>query len=193
MGTTQEQAGVGLGSQDTRLSAAELAEKLNGMTLGVRAMWLQKAANGEPVAPSDPAAANISREMKDGRSQEWKRLMTKKLCDQRDGVPTEALVADLEFAIAILRARAPKFRVDRPLGSLNARETKAQARLDLAQFRLAESPDDESVIQEALNAAQHYADTFGEYCATLRTRLSVVRGPARPFVGARRGLSLHRP
>lgn len=194
MGTTQEQAGVGLGQHGEHLSAAELAETLNGMTLGMRAMWLQKAANGDPIAPSDPAAANISREMKDGRSQEWKRLMTKKLCDQRDGVPTEALVADLEFAIAVLRARAPKFRVDRPLGALNARETKAQARLDLAQFRLAESPDDESVIQEALNAAQHYADTFGEYCAALRSRLSVTRSttPARVF-GARRGLSLHRP
>lgn len=193
MGTTQEQAGVGHGPHDTRLTAAELAEKLNGMTLGMRAMWLQKAANGDPIAPSDPAAANISREMKDGRSQEWKRLLTKKLCDQRDGVPTEALVADLEFAIAVLRARAPKFRVDRPLGSLTARETKAQARLDLAQFRLAESPDDASTIQEALNAAQHYADTFGEYCESLRTRLSVTRGPATHRPVGRRGLSLHRP
>jgi hypothetical protein len=193
MGTTQDVAGVGLGQQtqhSTSLSAAEAAEKLVGITLAVRAAWLPKAGNGLTIAPSDPAAANICRDMADGSSQEWKRLMTKKFCDQRDGVPTEALVADLELAIVILRARAPKFRVDRPLGALNAAETKAQARLDLAQYRLAESPSDPMVIQEALDARDHYAKVFGELSATLRHMLTVTRGTARRFVGRRRQLSL---
>lgn len=193
MTTTQEQVGVGFAGLAPQ-TPAEIADVLTGMTLGMRAMWLPKSENNvEAIPHSDPAALNIAREMGQGRSQEWKRLMTKKLCDQKDGVPTDALITDLEYAIAVLRSSAPALRVDRPLPALNAAETKAQARLDLAQFRLAEQPNDPTAIRDALSARDHYATVFGEFTASLRHRLAVHRGPMPPrrFVGRRRSLALH--
>ena len=191
MTTTQQEIGVG---QPPAQTVEEVAEVLTGMSLSLRAMWLPKSANGrDPIPHSDPAACDISRDMGAGKSQPWKHIMRKKLCDQKDGVPTEALVADLDYAIAVLRSRAPTFRVDRPMGALNAAETKAQARLDLAQFRLAEQPDDPMALREARDAWAHYATVFGELGASYNHRLTVTRGAAsrRPIRRRRAGLALH--
>jgi hypothetical protein len=188
MDSTQEIAGVGTGSPRER--AEIISGELVKLTVKSRHM-LPKAANGQHIAPSDPAAANILRDMNSGDSREWFRLYTVGACNIADGVPVNVVtaaarqyIAEME-ALAAARERSGTFL--RPLGPVFSIETKAQSRLDLAQLKLAESPDSVEALEMVLAEADRYVAPFETMRTACRRMLAVTRGTTRDVVGRRRG------
>lgn len=175
MGTTNGAVGVGLDAIVTTLVTRTL-EARDG---------LPRVGRGHK-APSSEAAAQVLKEMGQGRSREWARLMTVARCNMHDGVDVEVVVAPFLLAVAALRQDA-KPRTDRPLAVVQRLETKAQAALDLAQLRLAESPESIAAHEAVLAEHAHYATHFNELGESVRDRLVVLTGQPRPTYGARRG------
>lgn len=152
---------------------------------------LPHALNGRPIPPSDPSAANIRREMQQGRSREFHRLLTVMLCDLKDGVPFPLVVAPLRQMLATLEREAVKrhqaARLDRPVMSLLVRETKAQARFDLAELKVAESPACEAALQEAIREASAHEAAIVAAREGMERQLAVLRSTPRPVYGRRVG------
>lgn len=183
---TRGVAGVGIGDMAQAIGAAMTARILE------QRKSLPKASNGATISPTCPRARSVQSEMQGGRSRHCEGVMVALLANQDDGVPAEDVVAPLLFAIEAIYARAAAPRVTRPIPALNAHETRVDFRLDLAQLRLAESPECVEALREVERAAAQYAPVLEELSATVRHRLAVITATPRPVYGARRGeLVLH--
>lgn len=159
----------------------EPAMALTKLLLDARAV-LPHGLNGSPPAPSDPRAANIRREMQQGRSSEFKRLLTAMTCDLRDGVPFALVVAPLRQMIATLEIAAVdglRQRADRPVLTLIRRETRAQARSDLAQFKVAESPTSTSALADVVREASAHLVTLTDLIDGCERELAMARTVAQ--------------
>ena len=151
---------------------------------------LPHAQNGRPIPPSDPRAANIRKEMQQGRSREFHRLRTVMACDLRDGVPFALVVAPLRQLIADMEVEAVAGMLHRPVPALLRRETKAQAVCDLAELKVAASPTCEQALREAIREASQHEAAIVDLRSGLERELAVVRTKGRPVYGARRSASL---
>ena len=155
---------------------------------------LPKALNGRPIPPSDPRARNVRHEMQQGRSREFSRLLAVMRCDLKDGVPFPLVIAPLRQMLATLErdavAQHEARRLERPLTALIQRETKAQARFDLAELKVAESPACETALSEAIREATTHEAAIEAVREGLERQLAVVRTQGRTVYGARRAPTL---
>lgn len=178
---TRDVAGVGIGDTAQAIGAAMTRRILE------QRRELPKALNGATISPACARARSVQSEMQGGRSRHCEGVMVTLFANQDDGVPVEVVVGPLLFAIEAIYARAAQPRVTRPFSVLNAQETKLDARLDLAQLRLAESPECVEALREVERAAAHYTPVLNELATTVRHRLAVITAAPRPVYGARRG------
>lgn len=149
---------------------------------------LTRAANGHTKAVSDPYAAQVRRDMRQGRSAEFKRLRAVAICDLKDGVPFPLVVAPFRQFITDLEMEAVTLhreKTERPLPALVRTETKAQSALDLAQLRVVESPTSTQALEDALREAGMYRSALDAFTAGCERTLSVIRCGARRVYGAR--------
>lgn len=171
-----------------RVTAADLGARLTTLSLEGRDA-LPHALNGRSIPPSDPRAANIRREMQQGRSREFARLLTVMLCDLTDGVPFPLVIAPLRQMIATLEVAAVQQHqhraLHRPVTALMARETKAQARFDLAELKVAESPACEIALSEAIREASAHEAAIEAVREGMERDLAVIRTTRRPVYGRR--------
>jgi hypothetical protein len=183
-GSTQGQAGVG---------STAVVDAMVRVQLEMREQaGLPKAANGHTIAPSDPGVAQILKDMGQGGSKEYARLYRVALCNLKDGVPLDQVEKPILLLLAAIRAEAST-RTDRPISPLMRDETRCQAKLDLAQLKLAESPESIEAHEAVLAEHAQYARPFNELGETVRQRLVVLRSAPRETFGTRRGnMQLHR-
>lgn len=149
---------------------------------------LPHTLNGRPMSPSTVAAANIRREMQQGRSAEVKRLLTVLACDLEDGVPLATVLSTLDQMAAYLRLvagdQAPE---PRDLTVLVRNETRAQGRLDLAQLRLLETPTSEAALSEVIEAKNDYHTKLDALMQNVQERWAFLRGTrAEPTIRVQR-------
>jgi hypothetical protein len=167
MRSTQDAAGVGTdavvqGIVDTMLSARES---------------LPHSSNGRPIAPSSAKAAQIRKDMRQGVSREWARLLEVSRCDAEDGVAPDQVEAPYWLAIAAIR-HAARIRSERPVLAISRNETRTEAPLNLAQLRLAESPACAEALQAVIDAAERHLPNVVELRDGCRAELTVIRAQA---------------
>lgn len=145
---------------------------------------LPHAANGKPAAPSDPSAAQILKDMGQGKSQEIARLLTVLTCNARDGVAPEIIKLvsrRIDAAVdAAARASGP-----RPLSAINRRETREECLLNLTQLRAEADHDDAEALRALAEQCAHYRDALDELQREAERRLTWLLGvdqfaPSRP-------------
>lgn len=132
--------------------------------------------NGRPKAPSDPYAAQVRKEITQGRSQEFKRLYAVLACDLCDGVPLPTVLAPLRRMIAQLTTtheQRTKDAATRPIMTLIRCETAAQAQLDLAQLRLCAQPGSRAALVEAVRCATGYSAILDELVSACERQMAV--------------------
>lgn len=178
---TRGHAGVGIGDAAQAIGAAMTSRILEQRD------QLPKTNNGAPIPCPDARSRGVRSEMQGGRSRHCEGMMVALFANQDDGVPADVVVAPLLFAIEAIYARAAAPRTTRPLAVLNAHETRLDARLDIAQLRLAESPECVEALREVERAAAHYTPVLHELVTTVRHRLALITTAPRPVYGARRG------
>lgn len=83
MNSTRDVVGVGPDA---------VAESIVAKMLSARDS-LPHAANGSPIAPSNPAAAQVRKDMRQGVSREWARALKVSICDATDGADVELVKA----------------------------------------------------------------------------------------------------
>jgi DnaJ-domain-containing protein 1 len=139
---------------------------------------LPHARNGQPQAPSDAYAAQVAKDMGQGRSREVRRLLALMLCNVRDGVPLETVklvTRRLEAACEHV-AGAPRLR---PLTVLNRRETREQCLLDLAQLRVQANEEDPDALTALIAHCAQYAEILSEIMTEAeRALMECLAGPA---------------
>lgn len=159
---------------------------------------LPSAANGRPPLPADPHVAHTMHAMRNARSTPVYALLSVAKANLEDGVPYSEVIAAfraMERAVEVLAlSHEARKRViaDRPIPTIMHRETKAQARLDLAQLKLAESPESAEALADVLAEARRYEETFTELTTACETRLAVVRCSPSPVYGQRRDVRMVR-
>lgn len=136
---------------------------------------LPHAANGRPVAPSSPCAAQILKDMGQGKSQEITRLLTVLTCNTADGVAADVVklvLRRIEAAIDVVaRTSGP-----RPLSALNRRETREECLLTLTQFRAEADPDDIDALRALVDQCAHYRDALGDLQSEAERRIAWLLG-----------------
>lgn len=179
---TSDLAGVGTGE-----TAAEVAAKCSGMMVARRTTQnVGMALNGDPTAPSTPRAKHVRSEaQREGGYVGYEGILALAFADQDDGVPTELVVADFEYAIAAIRARAPKLRIDRPLGAYQGAEMKVEHQLNVVQRALDVSPDNPETAATVARVGRGYLAVLRDLIAYCDHRSVVLRGTPRRVYGAR--------
>lgn len=171
-------------------TAQDVGEKLNKMQVGRRTTQNVGAAlNEQPNAPTDPRARRVRREMqRNERGGYWEGIMASDFADQDDGVPLELVLATHEYAIAVLKARAPSIRLDRPLATYWRAEMNAEHPLNVAQEVAVANPNDPEVLERVAQRGRGYLAVLREMIAFCDERSIVLRrgGQARRVYGARR-------
>lgn len=179
MGTTLDRAAVG---------REALAEALTTLVLESR-QTLPRAANGRPMAPSDARAAQIRKDMGQGRALPIHSLLTVLECDVRDQVPFSEIIAPLRQMIAhleVLCVAGALRPAERPMPSLVRSETKAQGRADLAQLRVMERPECPSSLEDAIRESSQHRSALATFEIACEQQLAKVRTARKP-AGAARG------
>lgn len=157
------------------------AKAITDTILGERA-GLPHELNGRPKCPSSVAAAQIRRDMQQGRSAEVRRLLTVLGCDVIDGVPLPTVLSVLDQMAAYLRLIAGDRTPDqRDLAVLTRMETRAEGRLNMAQLKALESPACEATLTEVLQARCEYDARLDAYMANVQARLAFLRGTRSPM------------
>lgn len=192
MGTTLNRVRVGCDA-----TTASFGELLTEMTVERRDV-LPRAGNNKPIACSDAYAARVRKEMAGGMSQEHARLLAVDLCDLRDGVPLELILAPRYRHIAIIKARAGDSTAIRSLRALQVGEMKAEHALNLAQRELDESPDDAAVNARVVREINRYLPKLLELRAECDRRAAtyvrrLVAGTARKAEGRQATEVTHAP
>lgn len=189
MGTTSRSLGV---------EPHAVASDLNDL-LRAQRRSLPLSANNTPIPPSDPQAAEILKQIGQGRSKEFERLLTVMLCNLHDGVPFSLVTAPLRRMLTHLEVESKLIEASRkrergpvavkPLAGLMRRETREQSRLDLAQLKLAESPESVEALREVVDAANQYRPELDALTSTCEEKLALSLHVAAPrkVYGARRG------
>jgi hypothetical protein len=172
----------------TAVAYAAITDPLTRQLLDGRTC-LPHGANGHGPRPSDPCAAQIRKDIGQGRADPLRLLYTVMACDARDGVPFSEIVASLHGLIAAVEvvAVAARARRDMSLPTLVRAQAKAQFAENLAEHAVLEHPDSPDVLAKAITAADRdicALDAFRTGCAR---DLSVIRCQSTPAFGARRG------
>lgn len=192
MQSTQSGVGVGTGC---RARAEAIARALVELTLKGRQLLPKSGNNRHPIAPSDPAAADIRRDMNNGDSREWFRLYVVGACDITDLVPVDVVTAAARQFIAemeMLAAERDRSRKPgdflRPMSVVIAPVFKAEHRLALDALKCTESPESIAVLQEfEADVDRTLAPLLGAR-ADVERRIAIARGgQTRPVVGRRSG------
>jgi hypothetical protein len=122
---------------------------------------LPHAANGRPIAPSNPSAAQILKDMGQGKSREVERLLTVLLCNTVDGVQMDIVklvLRRIEAAIDLVgRTTGP-----RPISALNRRETREECLLNLTQLRAEADQNDVDALRALIEQCAHYLSALNE-------------------------------
>lgn len=144
MTTTPRLVAVGLDALEAL--AAAIAEQL----LQVRRVHLKNRA------PRARRLHQLRRDVACGRAKPWHMLLALSFTDLEDGAPLSAVVRPYQSAIAALEERARRISrtpagTPSPVGFMR-RETRAQAKLDDAQWTAREHPDSPEAL-EALDRA----------------------------------------
>lgn len=122
---------------------------------------LPHAANGKPLAPTNPAAAQILRDMRQGVSQEFARVLTVLTCNAADGVATDVIKLVTRRIDAAIDASAHP-ETPRPLSALNRRETREECLLNLTQLRAEADHDDVDAMRALVEQCAHYRTALDE-------------------------------
>ena len=139
---------------------------------------LPKAANNRAPLPRDPSVAHTRHGMRYGKCLPFHHLLAVVRADLEDGVPFSTVIApfrQLQHAIEVMAVDACHERAERPIPAVCRQETKAQARLDLAQLRVVESPESQEALADVLAEAAGYQTVLEELTTTVSRRLAVVR------------------
>lgn len=151
MGTTLDHATVGC------LNLTDVADRLVETQLKTRD-GLPHANNGRPKAPSNAAAAQIRKDMKNGRSSEYERLLTVVDTDLEDGVPYDIATAPLQRMLTFLKIRADAMHRgrERSLPRCIRDEARTQHALEMVDWRLMETASRPSPaeLEEAIRKAE---------------------------------------
>lgn len=179
--TTQDRAIAGLDG---------IAQDLLSLVISARDA-LPHAPNGQPPAPSSTYVANVRREMKQGRSQEFRRLYAVAACDLADGVPFSEVIAPYRRLIAQLEVVAVAGALrkpDRPTPTLVRQMVKESAEAVAAGVTLVQREDSPEALQATLREVQDLAEVVTgveKHCERALARLAVSRGMQRPMYGQR--------
>ncbi|CAN5922618.1 hypothetical protein BH11GEM2_BH11GEM2_37720 [soil metagenome] len=178
MGTTTDRAAVG----QEMLTAA-----LHELLLNSRDV-LPHGRNGRPAAPSDPRAAQIRKDIGQGRANPIGQLLTVFECDVQDQVPFSEVVAPLRQIIAHLEVLAVNGRrpqLDRPLITLVRAETKIHCQATLAELRAVDTPASPAALASVVREAEAERIVLAEIEQRCLEQLAVVRTAERTVYGAR--------
>lgn len=183
--TTQDHAVAGLDG---------IAQDLTNLVVNARAS-LPHERNGRPFAPSDQYAANVRREMRQGRSAEFKRLLAVAQCDLRDGVPFSEVCAPYRRLIAQLEVVAVAGALkkpDRPTPTLMRKATKEFSEFAVASLTLVERPDSREAAEAVLREVQDVTEVLDGIETACERQLAVSRGIQRPQYGQRHTIEVAR-
>jgi hypothetical protein len=179
MGTTTDRAAVG---QDM-LTAALHELMLNSRDL------LPHGRNGRPAAPSDPRAAQIRKDIGQGRANPIGQLIAVFECDVQDQVPFSEVVAPLRQLIAhleVLAVHGRRPKLDRPLITLVRTETKLHCQATLAELRAVDTPTNPTALTALMREAEAERGVLAQIEERCLEELAVVRNAERTVHGARR-------
>lgn len=137
---------------------------------------LPRAANGQPMAPSDAYAAQVWKDLQSGRSAAIRQLLAVLLTNRVDGVKPHVLLAFTRRLEAILGLHEPAEPTPRPLRALNVAETRANHAFDLAQFDVIAREDDPDALARAVRAADAQVVATEAVRDECERRLTLLRG-----------------
>lgn len=110
-----------------------------------------RAANGRPIALSDRYAEQVIKDMCQGRSMEWQRIMATLVALSRAG-HIDAVMTILSYAAIACKSEAAiaKPTIDRPIAALIRHEERSNGPLNLMQLDLRENSDPRTLKAAAL-------------------------------------------
>lgn len=136
---------------------------------------LPHALNGKPI-PGAAQAAQIRKDMQQGKSAEVRRLLTVLQDDVLSGVPLPTVLSVLDDMAAFLRLAAGDLPpVPRDLAVLHRMEQRVQARLDDAQMKALARPGCAEALADVLRAADEYQAAKDKLVENVRAQVAVAR------------------
>jgi hypothetical protein len=169
MGTTPDPATV---------ARATIADMINQALLNTRDT-LPKERNGRPMAPSDARAAQIRKDIGQGRATPVQQLLTVTECDIADGVPLDRALAPILQLVAHLE-REERHHMDRPLMTLVRAETRMHCRTSLAELRAVDSPASLDALSDVVREVAAERAVLTQIEEACIRQIAVVRAAPRP-------------
>lgn len=138
----------------TRVDYHRIGQDLTREFLDARA-GLPKSGNGAPIAPSNPRAAQIAKDMGQGKTLSFEQILTVAVTNVVDGVPVRRVTSALRIAIALLEGVADARKaVPAPRGSFAAfvrSEAKVHAKTECAALHVLEAPTSEPALRTVVH------------------------------------------
>lgn len=168
--TSQRESFVNTTQQRSRVDYHVIAQGFTQEFLSSRAeAGLPKAANGLPIAPSNPRAAQIRKDIHAGKAHPFEHITIVAATDILDGVPFHRATSAIRLALAFLERVEQERASGRPLvrgfSALVQREERVHAAAVVAALRALEAPADAN----ALRSVVHNCDTASDALCRVRS------------------------